>query len=656
MHALDWIITAVPLLVVLLVGVFVQRYMKSVADFMAGGRLAGRYLLAVAKGEMEAGLVVFVASFEVFSRAGFTLTWWNWLQPPVFLFIAVTGFVIYRFRETRALTLAQFFEIRYSRRFRIFTGMLAFLAGVVNFGIIPAVGARFFVYFFKLPDVLAVFSFHVPTYVLIMAVLLVVTTFITLTGGILTVMITNCVEGILSQIFYLIIIAGLVAMFSWSDINEVLSGRPPGQSMLNPFDSQGLKDFNIWYVLMGMFVAVYGTMAWQNASAYNSAALSAHESRMGGILGRWRELGKIAVIYLMAACAVTFLQSPHFAQQATEAHAAIASVAQPTIRDQMTIPIALSYLLPIGIKGVLCAVLLMGIFGGDSTHLHSWGSIFVQDVLVPLRKRPFTPESHIWALRLSVVGVACFAFLFGALFRQTEYIYMWWSVTTSIYVGGAGAAIIGGLYWKRGSTAGAWAGLLTGSLLSVGGILARQILDTSFPLNGREIFFYATIIAILVYVVVSLLTSRGGFNLERMLHRGSYAVSAAKDQVAIQQRTERKISWWDRIVGIDAEFSRGDRWIAGSIFIWTMSFALIMIGGSIWNLIAPWPVSVWSTFWHIAIISLPIALAVVTAIWFTWGGVSDMISLFRRLRAEKQNPLDDGSVAHHRNLDEVGSK
>ena len=54
-------------------GAYTRRMMKSVADFVAGGRLAGPYLLAVARGEMQAGAVVFVAAFEVVNKAGFTL-------------------------------------------------------------------------------------------------------------------------------------------------------------------------------------------------------------------------------------------------------------------------------------------------------------------------------------------------------------------------------------------------------------------------------------------------------------------------------------------------------------------------------------------------------------------------------------------------------
>ena len=87
-------------------------------------------------------------------------------------------------------------------------------------------------------------------------------------------------------------------------------------------------------------------------------------------------------------------------------------------QEQMRIPMAVSHLLPIGVKGAFCAVLIMGIFGGDSTHLHSWGSLFVQDVLVPLRKRPFGTKQHIKVLRRSITGVAIFVFLFGAFFPQ----------------------------------------------------------------------------------------------------------------------------------------------------------------------------------------------------------------------------------------------
>jgi SSS family solute:Na+ symporter len=559
--------------------------------------------------------------------------------------------VVYRYRETRAMTLAQFFEIRYSKSFRLFAGILGFLAGIANFGIIPAIGAQFFVYFLGLPPTVDILSLSVPTFVLLMGLFMSVTLTMTLAGGFITLMVVDCVEGIISQIFYLAIIFSLLAIFSWSQIDHVLSAHPAGQSMLNPFHSMGLKDFNLTYVLMGLFLNFYGTMAWQSQSGYNSASLTAHESRMGGILGSWRSYGKGAVVVLLGLCGMTYLQHPDFAAQAASAHAELSRIVDPHTREQMQTPVALSHFLPAGMKGALCAIFLMGLFGGDSAHLHSWGSIFVQDVLVPLRKKPFGPRQHIFVLRLAIFGVALFAFLFGSLFRQTEYIYMWWSITIAIFVGGAGAAIIGGLYWKKGTTPGAWVALVTGSTLSVGGIIIRQIYGDRFPLNPQEISFYASLLAVFLYITVSLLTGKEDFNMDRMLHRGKYAdlVPLLGDQP--EQPTRSKVTW-GKLIGLDENFTLGDKWIAGGLFGWNMLWFVVFVVGSVWNLIAPWPDSVWSLFWHISVVGLPVFIAVVTAIWFTWGGVRDIRALFRLLRLQKINHLDDGTVVGHQNLDE----
>ena len=227
MPLLDWILLALPIAVVIIVSFYARRYVKSVAGFMSGGRVAGPYLLAVAGGELQAGAVMFVAGFEVISHAGFTLTWWGWISVPVGLFIAIIGFVGYRFRETRALTLSQFFELRYSKSFRIFTGFLGFFAGALNFGIIPAVGARCMVYFLGLPPEVHVFSFSLSTYILLMALFLGIALFMAIAGGLLTVMVACCLEGIFSQIFYVIILAALLLLFDWSQINAVLVQCPP---------------------------------------------------------------------------------------------------------------------------------------------------------------------------------------------------------------------------------------------------------------------------------------------------------------------------------------------------------------------------------------------------------------------------------------------
>ena len=70
-----------------------------------------------------------MSKFEMILVSGFVLNFWEKIQVPVLLLVGISGFVVYRYRETRALTLAQFLEMRYSRRFRLFMGGLAFVSG-----------------------------------------------------------------------------------------------------------------------------------------------------------------------------------------------------------------------------------------------------------------------------------------------------------------------------------------------------------------------------------------------------------------------------------------------------------------------------------------------------------------------------------------------
>ncbi len=97
---------------------------------------------------------------------------------------------------------------------------------MLNFGIIPAVGARFMVYILGFPPELHLFGVTVPTFVLLMAAFLSVNLFVTLTGGLITILMTNCIEGIISQIMYVILIFGLLSLVSWTQINTSITHQP----------------------------------------------------------------------------------------------------------------------------------------------------------------------------------------------------------------------------------------------------------------------------------------------------------------------------------------------------------------------------------------------------------------------------------------------
>ena len=151
---------------------------------------------------------------------------------------------------------------------------------------------------------------------------------------------------------------------------------------------------------------------------------------------------------------------------------------------------------------------------------------------MPWRNKQFSPAEHIRLLRLSILGVAVFAFLFSIFYRPTQYIFMYFAATGMIWTGGSGAVIIGGLYWKKGTTAGAYCALTIGAVLGIFAVFADMIwmklFGHKFPINAAVLSFFAMGGALILYVLVSLVLhskNRFEFNLQKMLYRGQYAKS-----------------------------------------------------------------------------------------------------------------------------------
>lgn len=741
MATLDWIILAIPFMIVLGVTLYSRRFVKGVADFLAAGRVAGRYVVCVAGAEASMGLITVIAIFEQYYKVGFAVGHWGGLVAPVGLIITLTGFCIYRFRETRAMTMGQFFEIRYSRRFRIFTGSLQSLSGILNYGLFPAVGARFLVYFLDLPQHFMFLGLNWPTFAVVMFVFLSIGVLVSTMGGQITIMTSDCVMGILSYPMYVVVVLALFSDFSWWDqMAPSLMDRPEGESMLNPFDTYNLRDFNLFFIGVGIIGSIYNKMSWSGTQGYNAAAINAHEQKMGSILGVWKGGFSYIMIILLAVAAYTYMHHSDYSERAqvTEAYLtmkALEDVApnlmpvEPvaisdavaieawkarvkaedpvdyqtfeTIYKQMRVPSALKDILPVGILGTFCAIMIFSMISTDSTYLHSWGAIIVQDLVMPLRKRAFTPRQQLFWLRLVIVLVATYAFFFSLYFGQFTYILMFFALTGSVYVGGAGSVIIGGLYWKGGRTSGAWAAMLVGASIAACGfffmnfwvgsiypwlssssgllnnvtaavhgvssylepIVLWRVTPDRFFMNGVEISFLTMVSSISAYVSISLLSGilkkDQDFVLDRMLHRGEFAREGVHATETSQSIDQPQAPWWKcvylQLSGINEEFTRGDKIISWSVIIWSLGwgFGVSFLFVTIWNLISPWPDEYWVRWFFISKLVIGSTIGIISTFWFAIGGTLDLRKMFKRLAEREVDVRDDGRVIDHQNIEDV---
>ncbi|MGC8540504.1 MAG: hypothetical protein ACP5QA_07725 [Phycisphaerae bacterium] len=304
MSMLDWIMLAVPVLITAIIGVKTQKYTRSVADFMPASRVAGRYLVATASNEAVFGITNVIGQFEIFFVSGFAAyNFWILANNAVWLFILLSGFIIYRYRESRVMTLGRFFEIRYSKSFRVFAGSLAFLSGIVAYGIYPAVGARFFIYYCGLPPVVHIFGYVIPSFLFMMVVLVTPGVVLTAMGGQLTAMVVDSLAGFISMIFYIVVVVVLLMTFHWSSVAHSMLQRPAGESMFNPFDESKIGSFNFWYMAIQIFGFAYGWQSQQAGYGFRSAAINAHEQKMGAILGPWRNEARTLLLTVTAMCA-----------------------------------------------------------------------------------------------------------------------------------------------------------------------------------------------------------------------------------------------------------------------------------------------------------------------------------------------------------------
>ena len=752
MHWIDWLIVAIPLVVVFFIAIKAQKYVKGVADFLTAGRVAGRYVVAVAGAEAGMGLISLVAIFEVYYNSGFAYSFWQAIAMPLGMIMTLSGYCIYRYRETRAMTMGQFLEMRYSRSFRIMAAALQSISGVLNYAIFPAVSARFLIYFCDLPMQVQMWGMTFPTFGLVMAIFLSIAVIIISMGGQITIMVTDCVQGILSYPLYAIIVIFLLLKLSWTqDMIPTLMERAPGESMLNPFDISKLRTFNLFYIFVGIFGSVFNRMSWSGTQGYNAAALNAHEQKMGAVMGTWRAGFSAMMILLLAISGYTFLNNAKFAHEADICRQELASrvvedvvpdadgiefkqeiygyiagnetedikarLSEPipegakeplrdsvrqiiaskdksaaqsfgTIFNQMRVPLALKHLLPVGVMGVFCALCIFLLISTDTTYMHSWGSIIVQDLILPIRGKPLTPHQQLRLLRIVIAGVAVFAFLFSFFFAQIDFIVMFFAITGAIWIGGSGPVIVGGLYWKRGTTAGAYSALIAGSSIATGGIIIQKmwaahvypwlvshgniegftkvmeslsrpfepyimwrVTPDQFPINSQEIYFFTIIISISLYIIVSLLTCGEPFTMDRMLHRGKYR----REGKEVDDHKKKSVkTMLLKLVGIDSQYTKGDKVLAWSVFVWSIgigfgSFVITII----WNAIYPWPITWWGYKFTIFGLIIPCIVGIISTFWFTIGGTIDLRKMFKRLDEKEANLLDDGRVIGHVSADDV---
>ncbi len=312
MHWIDWCIALIPFLAILGLAVYSRKYARGLVDYLAAGRVAGRYVISV--GDVAAGLSVIslVASAESNYKVGFAMGFWNNITLPLGMFLALTGFCTYRYRAARVLSMGQFLEIRYNHAFRIFAAALRTVAEMVTNAIGPAVATNFFIYFLGLPHRFTVFGINLPTFSIIVVICLTMAMICIWPAGRVSLLLTDTMQGIFSYPIFVMIFCFIFYKFAWgTDIVPVIMDRVPGESFLNSFDIGELRDFNMFALVVSILGSILNRAVWMGNDTSNSGK-TPHEQKMAGVLGTWRNGFSWLSITVLVIMIITVMNSDKY--------------------------------------------------------------------------------------------------------------------------------------------------------------------------------------------------------------------------------------------------------------------------------------------------------------------------------------------------------
>ena len=482
MTQIDWILAIT--LFVMLVGaaVYSRRYMKDVSSFIVAGRKARMWLNLSNSNSGGLGLVAIAFVAQQGYLYGLGYVWVSLFTALVAsVLFGIFGFGIERFRASKAMTAGQYHEMRYSKALRILTGIICGIGGVVNMAAFPITGALFIMSFLNWPEQCVIMGYHFQTLHLLTAFMIFSAVFFAVICGQIGVLVTDYIQG-------LIIMTGLFAITylilektgGFSSIGQTLSTQM-GEVAFNPFLKKSTYGWIwfLWVLLAGIWSPFcFGPAITKNASADNPKVVR-YMTLLSYLFGQ----GKTIIMLLLGVGAFIAL-----------GHNVPAGVDEKTYTLSAT-AIYIGQICPSVLKGLLLAAFLAAFISTNDTYFLSWSSIWVNDVICPLKKKPLSREKHLLALRIVVILIGIFLYVWGVLYKIEDTLLEYLMLTGVMWLGG-GIAVVFGLYWRKANTYGAYGAVISAIVLPT----IHLILQKTYP--GYDI---PTKLAGVVTIIVSVM-------------------------------------------------------------------------------------------------------------------------------------------------------
>ena len=484
--AIDWVIVSVYICIPVVIGLIVKKYIRQLSDFIVAGRSLRLFIAIATLTGTELGLVTVMYNSELGFLHGFSAFHVAIIETACILAIGITGFIVYKLRQLKVMTIPEFYQMRFGKNVRIVGGFILALGGILNMGLFLQAGARF---------MMGVTGYSNQAGLkLFMSAMLIMVLIYTVAGGMISVVLNDFLQFIVLSIGMVIGSIFAIKAIGWDSLFK----SPPsvdGTSWFNPV-AEG-SGFGTIYVIFMVVLTFSAGALWQSGTL---RALSAKTPKVAKQLYAWSSVSYLArrvIPMLWGICAFIFVS------QTPKLFAAFQG--QEALNSQFGMPIFIAKVLPSGLLGLIAAGMFAAFMSTHDSYLLSWSSVITQDIIAPLKKNVLSDKSRLLITRICIICIGLFLLIWGLWFEAPVSLWNYMAVTGTIYLAGAFTVVTAGLYWKRASKTGAMIALCAGliAILGIGPWTRGE--NVPFYLSDKFIGVMTFVLAFLGMVLGSLL-------------------------------------------------------------------------------------------------------------------------------------------------------
>lgn len=420
LHIADILVLGLYLVGITVIGIWAARRIKNIADFFMPRRFGKVMMITHAFGTgTHSDQAVSVAS-KSFTN-GLSGIWYQWLwlfATPFYWLIAPV------MRRFRAITTADVFEARFSPSVAMLFAVVGMLNLSINIGVmLKGAGA-----------VIDASTTGLVSSNVAIAVMTVMFVIYGIAGGLSAAIITDFIQGVLTVVFSFVLLPFILnAVGGLQGIHETI--KDPGMlSLVAP------AEIGFFYIAVIAFNGLVGIVTQPHTMGNCAAGKTEMEGRVGWMFGNF-----VKRVCTVAWCLTGLAAVVYFDGRDVE----------PDHIFGLAAAEFLPKILP-GVLGLFIAALLASVMSSCDSFMIASSGLFTKNIykrLLPGR----TAKHYVFVARAAsliiVAGGVGFAYWLRGVVEGLE---IFWKISPMM-----GIAFWLGLFWRRTTTAGAWASTLT---------------------------------------------------------------------------------------------------------------------------------------------------------------------------------------------------